>query len=118
MVSNCCSKTCPVMPVFFYFFLIIYESHTERERERQRHRQREKQAPCTESPTWDLIPGLPGSCPGPKAGAKPLGHPGIPVMPVLKEASKLFWKVTWFPESHIPHKGGPRTESQIFLFCF
>ena len=31
---------------------------TERERERQRHRQREKQAPCTRSPTWDLIPGL------------------------------------------------------------
>ncbi|XP_072634016.1 serine/threonine-protein phosphatase 6 catalytic subunit isoform X4 [Canis lupus baileyi] len=29
-----------------------------RERERQRHRQREKQAPCTGSPTWDLIPGL------------------------------------------------------------
>ncbi|XP_048958601.1 phospholipid phosphatase 1 isoform X3 [Canis lupus baileyi] len=27
-------------------------------RERQRHRQREKQAPCTGSPTWDLIPGL------------------------------------------------------------
>ena len=31
---------------------------TERERERQRHRQREKQAPCTESPMWDSIPGL------------------------------------------------------------
>ena len=28
------------------------------ERERQRHRQREKQAPCTESPMWDSIPGL------------------------------------------------------------
>ena len=31
---------------------------TERERERQRHKQREKQAPCTRSLTWDLIPGL------------------------------------------------------------
>ena len=31
---------------------------THRERERQRHRQREKQAPCTGSPMWDLIPGL------------------------------------------------------------
>ena len=31
---------------------------THRERERQRHRQREKQAPCTESPMWDLKPGL------------------------------------------------------------
>ncbi|CAK7300561.1 hypothetical protein VULLAG_LOCUS8382 [Vulpes lagopus] len=28
------------------------------QRERQRHRQREKQAPCTGSPTWDLIPSL------------------------------------------------------------
>ena len=28
------------------------------QRERQRHRQREKQAPCTGSPMWDLIPGL------------------------------------------------------------
>ena len=24
-------------------------------------------------------PGSPGSCPGPKAGAKPLRHPGIPI---------------------------------------
>ena len=31
---------------------------TERERERERQRQRENQAPCTGSPTWDLIPGL------------------------------------------------------------
>ena len=34
------------------------QKERERERERQRHRQREKQAPCTGSPTWDLIPGL------------------------------------------------------------
>ena len=27
---------------------------------------------------WDSIPGLTGSRPGPKAGAKPLRHPGIP----------------------------------------
>ena len=31
---------------------------TQRERERQRHRQREKQAPCTGSLMWDLIPRL------------------------------------------------------------
>ena len=44
--------------VFKIFFkdLFIYDTH--RERERQRHRQREKQAPCTGSPMWDLIPGL------------------------------------------------------------
>ena len=47
------------------------------ERERQRHRRREKQAPHWE-PDVGLHPGTP-SHPGPKAGAKPLGHPGIPL---------------------------------------
>ena len=57
---------------------------TQRERGRQRHRQREKQAPCRE-PDVGLDPGTPGSCPGPKgAGAKPLNHPGIPVITFLK----------------------------------
>ena len=51
---------------------------TERKRERQRHRQREKQAPCR-GPDVGLDPGSPGSCPEPKAGTKPLSHPGIPV---------------------------------------
>ena len=49
----------------------------ERERERQRHRQKEKQAPCRE-PDAAFDPRTPGSCPGPKAGTKPLSHPGIP----------------------------------------
>ena len=47
------------------------------ERERQRHRRREKQAPCRE-PNVGLDPGTPGSHPGPKAGAQPLSHPGLP----------------------------------------
>ena len=41
------------------------------------HRQREKQAPCR-APDVGLDPRTPGSRPGPKAGAKPLSHPGIP----------------------------------------
>ena len=49
------------------------------ERERQRHRRREKQAPCRE-PDVGLDPGTPGSRPGPKAGAKPLSHPGVPTI--------------------------------------
>ena len=48
-----------------------------REGERQRHRQREKQAPCRE-PDVGLDPRALESCPGPKAGTKLLGHPGIP----------------------------------------
>ena len=35
-----------------------------------------------------LDPGTPGSCPGPKAGAKPLSHPGIPRNTVLKQKTK------------------------------
>ena len=53
-------------------------THTERERERQRYRQREKQAPCRE-PDVGLDPRTPGSCPGLKACAKPLSHPGCPI---------------------------------------
>ena len=49
----------------------------ERERERQRHRHRQKQAPFRE-PDVGLDPRTPGPGPGPKAGVKPLSHPGIP----------------------------------------
>ncbi|KAM8938137.1 inactive serine/threonine-protein kinase 19 isoform 1-T1 [Lycaon pictus] len=46
-------------------------------REKQRHRQSEKQAPCRD-PDVGLHLRTPGSHLGPKAGAKPLSHPGIP----------------------------------------
>ena len=49
-----------------------------RDPERQRPRQREKQAPCREHEVG-LHPRTQGSRPGPKAGAKPLSHPGIPI---------------------------------------
>ena len=61
---------------FFFFLKILFIHERERERERQRHRQREKQAPRRE-PDMGLDPGTPGSHLGPKAGAKPLSHPGI-----------------------------------------
>ena len=51
--------------------------NTEREGERNRHRQRKKQAPGRE-PDVGLDPRSPGSCPGLKAGTKPLSHPRIP----------------------------------------
>ena len=51
---------------------------TQRETERQKHRQREEQAPCRE-PDVGFDPGSLGSRPGPKAGTKPLRHPGIPI---------------------------------------
>ena len=49
--------------------------------QRQRHRQRKSRLHAG-SLMWDSIrgldPGTPGSCPGPKAGTKPLSHTGIP----------------------------------------
>ena len=57
------------------------------EKERKRHRQREKQAPYRE-PDEGLNPRTPGSCPEPKADAKPLSHPGgSHRSPVLIESS-------------------------------
>ena len=52
------------------------DRETEREREREREREAETQAegeaaPCRE-PEVGLDSGSPGSCPGLKAGAKPL----------------------------------------------
>ena len=67
---------------------------TQGEREGQKYRQSEKQAPCRE-PDVGLHPGTPGSCPGPKAGAKPLSHPGIPVFLHSKDVTtnnKCFYK--------------------------
>ena len=72
--------------ILFFKFLFIYDSHTHTHREREREREAETQAegeagPCTRSPTWDSILGLQDRTllhPGPKAGAKPLRHPGIP----------------------------------------
>ena len=40
------------------------------------------QAPCRE-PDAALDPRTPGSCPGPKADAQPLSHPGVPNSRIL-----------------------------------
>ena len=51
----------------------------EREREREAETQAEGEAGSMHrEPNVGLDPGSPGSHPGPKAGAKPLHHPGIP----------------------------------------
>ncbi len=54
-----------------------------REREREREREAETQAEgeagsMHREPDVGVDPGSPESRPGPKAGAKPLCHPGIP----------------------------------------
>ena len=62
---------------FFFIKDFIYLFMRDRERERPKRRQREKQPPCRE-PDAGLDPNTPGSCPGPKADAQPLSHPGTP----------------------------------------
>ena len=47
--------------------------------QRERARGRGKAGSMHQEPDVGLDPGSPGSGPGPKAGAKPLGHPGIPI---------------------------------------
>ena len=39
-----------------------------------------------------LDPRTPGSCPGPKAGAKPLSHPGIPEFGMYFEDKAGMWE--------------------------
>ena len=56
-----------------YLFMIV----TEREREAETQAEGEAGSMYRE-PDVGLVPGSPGSRPGPKAGAKLLRHPGIP----------------------------------------
>ena len=56
----------------FVCLFVLFMRDTERGRDTE-----EKQAP-SRKPDEGLDPGTPGSCPRPKAGAKPLNHPGIP----------------------------------------
>ena len=84
-------QVCHSQVTFFKkrFYLFILER--ERAREKQSHRQREQQgAQC--GTRWSDDPGTPGSHPGPKAGAKPLSHPGCPQ--VTFSGSRL-WPVQW-----------------------
>ena len=53
---------------------------TQREREREAETQAEGEAGSMHrEPDVGFDPGSPGSRPGPKAGTKPLHHPGIPI---------------------------------------
>ena len=51
---------------------------TQRERETETQAEREAGS-MHQEPDVGFDPGSPGSRPGPKAGAKPLRHPGIPL---------------------------------------
>ena len=63
--------------ILFLKFLFIYDSHTQREKEAETQAEGEAGSMHRE-PNVGFDPGSPGSRPGPKAGANPLRHPGIP----------------------------------------
>ena len=65
---------------FLRFYLFIHVSLRHRDREREAETQAEGEAGSMWEPHVGLDPGSPGSGPGPMAGAKPLSHPGIPVI--------------------------------------
>ena len=72
-------STSSVMSLIFFKILFIYSRETQREREREAETQAEREAGSLHrEPDVGFDPGSPGSRPGPKAGAKPLRHPGIP----------------------------------------
>ena len=63
----------------FFKKYFIYLLMGDREREREAETQAEGEAGSMHrEPDVGFDPGSPGSRPGPKAGAKPLRHPGIP----------------------------------------
>ena len=64
--------------IFLNFLKFIYDSHREREREAETQAEGEAGS-MHQEPDMGFDPRSPGSRPGPKAGAKPLRHPGIPI---------------------------------------
>ena len=63
-------------------------THTQREREAETQAEGEAGSMHWE-PDVGFDPGSPESRPGPKAGAKPLHHPGIPGSNLLFHSEKL-----------------------------
>ena len=68
-----------VSNTFFFFNFYLFMIVTEREREAETQAEGEAGSMHWE-PDVGFDPGSSGSRPGPKAGAKPLRHPGIPLI--------------------------------------
>ena len=74
---------------------------TQREREREAETQAEGEAGSMHrEPDMGFDPGSSGSGPGPKAGAKPLRHPGIPGTVFNKERITASQEVSWIAGKH------------------
>ena len=61
-------------------FCILFMIVTERERQAETQEEEGEAGSMHREPDVGFDPGSPGSSPGPKTGAKPLRHPGIPVL--------------------------------------
>ena len=83
----------------FIFYFFIYDSHTHTEREAETQAEGEAGSMHRE-PDVGSDPGSPGSRPGPKAGAKPLCHPGIPAL-FLILIEQLLFTVVWKYDSEL-----------------
>ena len=89
-------QACFLFFSFFFFLRFIYLFIHDRQRERERERERERgrdtgggRSRLHAEPDVGLNPGIPGSCPGPKAGTKPLSHPGTPYSHTLCYNNRL-----------------------------
>ena len=67
------------------YFIYLFLRDTEREAETQAEGEA---GSMHREPDAGFNPGSPGSCPGPKAGAKPLRHPGIPIYLFLRDTER------------------------------
>ena len=72
--------------MLIFYLIFIYDSHREREREAETQAEGEAGSMHRE-PDVGFDPRSPGSRLGPKAGAKPLRHPGIPTVKIVKSES-------------------------------
>ena len=84
--------------IFFLKRFYLSMRHTHRGRDTGRWRSRRHAG----SPTWDLIPGLQDHIPCAEGGAKPLSHPGCPLMSYLnREYGEWFFSSgTFFSSVH------------------
>ena len=77
-------KVCMMYVFFIFLFYFLFMIVTQREREAEAQAEGEAGSIHRE-PDVGLDPKSPGSRPGPKAGAKPLRHPGCPGNSNLKQ---------------------------------
>ena len=93
----------------FFFKIFNFFIH---ERQREAETQAEGEAGSLWGARCGLDPGIPGSWPEPKTDARPLSHPGVPVLGILQEVSPHSPKVL---NDSISWWGGGRKTNAVIL---